>query len=436
MNILMVTNTYTPHVSGVARSVEGFAGEFRRLGHRVLVVAPIFADAPAAETDTVRLPAVQHFNGSDFSLPVPIPGKLSSALRDFAPEIVHSHHPFLLGDTALRIAAGRQLPVVFTHHTMYEHYTHYVPGDSPLLRRFVADLVTGYCNLCNVVIAPGRWVAELLRRRGVKVPVEIIPTGVDLGVFAGGDGAACRARAGIPPGSFVIGHVGRLAPEKNPAFLAEAVVRYLQRNPRACFLLAGGGPAAELLRAAFSRRGLADRFHFLGVLDRAALAEAYAAMDVFAFASQTETQGMVLTEAMAAGVPVVAVDAPGVQDVLRDGDNGRLLPREEPEAFAAALAWIATLPPAGRERLRAGVARTAAEFSLPATAARLLGLYTSLVGLAPSPPALATSPWSIARRRFGEEWKILRNITHAAGDAVLSLPETEATGPAVGGFPP
>jgi len=146
MNILMVTNTFTPHVGGVARSVQSYCDAFRQLGHKVLVIAPHFEGAPEHEPDVLRFPAIEHFHGSDFSVPLPAPVGLQSRLDDFAPDIVHSHHPFLLGDTALRAAAKRQLPMVFTHHTMYERYTHYLPIDSERVRRFAIELAVGYCN--------------------------------------------------------------------------------------------------------------------------------------------------------------------------------------------------------------------------------------------------------------------------------------------------
>ncbi len=421
MNILMVTNTFIPHVGGVARSVQGFTAEFRRRGHRVVVVAPIFEGIPGGETDVVRIPAVQKFNGSDFSVPMPATGKVISALKTFSPHVVHSHHPFLLGDTALRVAATRDVPVVFTHHTMYEKYTHYVPGDSPGLRRFVLDLVTGYCNLCDAVIAPSETVAGEIGRRGVTVPVHVIPTGVNVEIFGKGDGMAFRERAGIPPDAFLVGHVGRLAPEKNLEFLTGAVVRFLRNTRGARFLLAGEGPLKTKIRQAFSDQGLADRFHFQGVMDFPELASAYRAMDVFAFASRTETQGMVLTEAMAAGTPVVALDASGVREVVRDGVNGRLLSREDEEEFVSALGWVVGLSPEERQRLGEGIAATAESFSLPNTALRTLALYESLVAGNPSRKTIDPSPWSSARKLVGEEWKIVRNIAHAAGHAVLSL---------------
>lgn len=429
MNILMVTNTFTPHVGGVARSVQGFSNEFRRRGHRVLVVAPFFEGTPEQETDVVRFPALQHFSGSDFSVPVPVPGRVAAALRAFSPHIVHSHHPFLLGDTALRVAARHGIPVVFTHHTLYENYTHYVPVDSPRLRRFVLDLTTGYCNLCHAVIAPSETVAELLAERGVKVPIEVIPTGVDIPLYASGEGAYFRARMGIPGDALLLGHVGRLAHEKNLRFLAAAVALFLRRHAEARFLVAGEGPALAEIRQAFDREGLSGRLHCAGVLGRRELADAYHAMDIFAFASLTETQGMVLTEAMAAGVPVVAVDASGVREVVQDGVNGRLIPRAEAEEFAAALAWIADLSPEGRRRLREGARQTAGDFSMAHTAGRALALYQALIGAGPAPKQSDPSPWRLARRSIAEEWKILRNISHAVGDAVLSPFDGEETSP-------
>ncbi len=420
MNLLMVTNTFTPHVGGVANSVRRFTEAFRGSGHRVLVVAPEFEGAPGAEQDVVRVPAVQNFNGSDFAVPVPITRRVSEALKVFRPEVVHSHHPFLLGDTALRVAAAREVPVVFTHHTMYERYTHYVPGDSPQLKRFVIDLTTGYCNLCDAVIAPSGTVADLLHRRGVTVPVSVIPTGVDLEVFAGADGPAYRRAAGIPESAFVVGHVGRLAPEKNMGFLAEAVAGFLAGHPAGRFLLVGEGPSRERILAAFSGRGLSGRVHLGGVLQAEALASAYNAMDVFAFASLTETQGMVLTEAMAAGVPVVAVDAPGVREVVRDGVNGRLVPRPDAGAFREALRWVAERSPGERGRLAEGVDATAREFSMPASAEKQLALYKTLTAGRHAPRRIDASPWTSARKLVGKEWEILRNIARAAGEAVRS----------------
>ena len=162
----------------------------------------------------------------------------------------------------------------------------------------------------------------------------------------------------------MLGHAGRLAAEKNLGFLADAGMRFLQGNPNAYCLIVGSGPASDDLQARFTRAGFAERLILTGALDQRDLSDAYQAMDVFAFASHTETQGMVLAEAMCAGVPVVALDASGVREMLRDEDNGRLLKREDPECFVAALAWVAALGAEARQRLREGAQRTASAFDM------------------------------------------------------------------------
>lgn len=419
MNIVHMTNTYLPHVGGVARSVESFARAFRRLGHQVLIVAPAFEGEPAgdAEGEVVRMPAIVRFNGSDFSVPMPVPLRVKAALDGFQADVIHSHHPFLLGDTALRAAAARNLPVVFTHHTLYERYTHYVPGDSAAMKRFVVDLVVGYCNLCDAVIAPSESVQALLAERGVTAPTTVIPTGVERERFATGDGAGLRAARAIPPEAFVVGHVGRLAAEKNLGALTDGVARFLGSRPGAHFLVAGDGPFAEAMASTLGRAGVAGRVHFVGTVTGQELVDTYHAMDVFAFASQTETQGMVLAEAMACGVPVVAVDASGVREVVRDRENGRLLATDDAEAITGALAWIEALGPDEKAGLAEGVAATAERFSMDRSARMALEVYEWLCAGHPASKEIEGSTWAKARRLLGEEWRILRNIASAFGEA-------------------
>ncbi|MGI8966429.1 MAG: glycosyltransferase, partial [Limisphaerales bacterium] len=258
MKICMMTNTYLPHIGGVARSVHTFSKEYRKRGHEVLVVAPEFPkrDAVPAETGVIRLPAIQQFNGSDFSVRLPISGMFNAQIDEFAADIIHSHHPFLLGDTALRWAARKHVPIIFTHHTLYEEYTHYVPFDSPALKQFTIELSTHYANLCDAVIAPSESIAKLIRQRGVETPIEIIPTGVEVAEFAGGNGKKFRQQNKILPGAFVVGHLGRLAPEKNLTYLSRAMALFLKKNPEAIFLIVGDGSAAEEIRAIFKKENL------------------------------------------------------------------------------------------------------------------------------------------------------------------------------------
>jgi glycosyltransferase involved in cell wall biosynthesis len=427
MNILIFTNTFTPHVGGVARSVTAFAEEYRRRGHRVLVVAPEFPDMPQDELDVVRIPAIQNFNASDFSVVLPIHPALSETIDAFGPDIVHSQHPFLLGMTAVRIARHRGLPLVFTHHTLYEQYTHYVPGDSPALKRFAIELATRYANLSDQVFAPSESIRDLLLQRGVTTPIAVVPTGVHLERFAQGDGSAFRRQVGIPEEAFVVGHLGRLAPEKNLEFLARAVADFVDRDPHAHFLVIGTGPSEAILRDLFAAADLETRLHIAGILQEQALADALHAMDVFAFASTSETQGMVLTEAMAAGLPVVALDAPGAREVVRDGQNGRLLGDATPAAFSAALQWTAGQPPAALNELKHAALDTAAAFSMPRSADKALACYETLKSGSAAESGKDENAWETVMTAIRTEWDILKSVA-SAGDAALGAglyPERE-----------
>jgi len=382
MNICMFTNTYLPHVGGVARSVSRFVTDLRGLGHRVLVVAPVFRGdegGKAPDDEVLRVPAIQNFNGSDFSVRLPLPYLIDQRVRRFAPDIIHSHHPFLLGDAALRTARGYRLPLVFTLHTLYEQYTHYVPFDSPAMKRFVINLVSEYANLCDAVIAPSRSVAGLLAKRGVIRPIYEVPTGVDTAYYGAGDGARFRKRYGIADDTLVIGHLGRLAKEKNLPYLAEAVSLFVKGRGRVLFLVVGKGDAEETIRRIFVAAGQEKKTLKIGILTGTDLADCYSAMDVFAFASKSETQGLVLAEAMVAGTPVVALDASGVREVVRDGANGFLLHADASEAtFAAALQRFAALDREARHAMRKAALATAEDFSRQRSVARLLDLYAEV----------------------------------------------------------
>jgi 1,2-diacylglycerol 3-alpha-glucosyltransferase len=377
MNILMFSNTYRPHVGGVARSISLFREALVNRGHNVLIVAPCFEKVTTEGAEVIRIHAVTDFNRSGFSLPLALLSQIRVRVDAFQPDIIHAHHPFLLGNTALRCSARLGRPLVYTYHTLYEHYTHYIPGDSKFLRRFVVFLSASYCALCDAVIVPSASMAQLLGSRGVHAKVHILPTGIDHTPFAAGDGAQVRRREGIPQNGFVIGHVGRLVREKNLEFLALCMARCLIKRPTAHALVVGTGPMEARLRQIFDDHKVADRLHMLGVLRRSALADAYHAMDVFVFSSRSETQGIVLIEAMAAGRPVVALDGPGVRDVVRDRCNGRLVVGEDIDAFVRALLWIEALSKDRRNVMKHDIAMTVAGFCLNASADNLLDIYKS-----------------------------------------------------------
>lgn len=426
MNILIVTNTFTPHTGGVARSVTAFTDEYRRRGHRVMIIAPEFEGQPDHEEGVYRVHALRRFNASDFSVALPVHPKLSKAVNAFQPDLVHSQHPFLLGLTAVRLARHRNLPLVFTHHTLYERYTHYVPGDSPVMKRYVIELCTRYANLADQVFAPSVSLRRIIQERGVETPVQVVPTGVNPQAFEHGDGDACRRSLGISEDAFVVGHLGRLAPEKNLEFLTQSLVAFLRRHDQARMLIIGVGPGEAGIRDAFERAGLSDRLFMLGVLSRNELINALHAMNVFAFASTSETQGMVVTEAMAAGLPVVALDASGVREVVVDRCNGRLLPKAEVSVFSDALAWVAELDSDAREQLSTAARETAQAFSMQRSADQALHCFLGVKPRSAAQSSVHESRWEDIARAIKTEWDIVKSVA-GAGEVLVSRPGDNAS---------
>jgi len=415
MKICMFTNTYLPHVSGVANSVAAFAEDVSQMGHRVLVVAPTFPgmDAEREENEEIlRVPAIQNFNGSDFSVRIPVPFIIGNRIDEFKPDLIHSHHPFMMGDAAMRTALRLNLPLIFTHHTRYEEYTHYVPADSAAMKRFVVSLTTEYANMCSHVIAPSQSIADLIRKRDVKTPVAIIPTGIDTAAFAAGQGERFRMRMKIPKRQPIIGHVGRLAPEKNLAYLTYAVADVIKNKlPSGYFLAVGSGPSETQIKDIFEENRIADHLILPGRLTGQALHDAYKAMDLFVFSSTSETQGMVLAEAMAAGIPVIALDASGAREVVKDRENGRLLSRDAPVGvFSEAIAEFFSRPEIQR-KWRDNTHKTAKQFSRRRCSGNLVKLYKSVTTEACMTKNRCQIPpqdlWEKLLRRIAIEWEML-----------------------------
>lgn len=416
MKILMMTNTYFPIVGGLEQSIHSFSEEFKALGHEVMIVTPAYADAPAAEPGLIRVPAIHKFNGTVFSVNYPASGLLSSLMKVFSPDIVHSHHPFFMGDFALRLSRQHGIPLVSTYHCMYEQYIHFWPVQNEGVKRFIIKLAAGYSNLVDQVIVPSESVKEILLNRGVKTPMEIVPTGVDIEHFAKGNGKDFREQQGIPLDAFVIGHAGRLAPEKNLEFLTNCLVESMEKDPRIHALIVGNGPSEDLIKNAFKKAGLEKRLHLAGVLHYQELVDAYHAMDIFIFASLSETQGIVLIEAMAAGVPVVALDAPGVREVVEDQINGRLLEQMDQHNFAAALSGVANLSIGDLQEMKKAAKKSALKYPIRLVAKRMLEVYTRLGSRKRDNK---NSSDYLYMWRMKAEWDILKNALRAAATSVF-----------------
>jgi glycosyltransferase involved in cell wall biosynthesis len=377
VRILMISDVYFPRINGVSTSIQTFRRDLQRLGHDVELVAPAYPGHECAEPWIRRVASgyVPRDPEDRMMRRRPIRGLLSE-LRARHFDLLHIQTPFVAHYAGLELARELAIPVVESYHTYFEEYLHhYVPLLPSGLTRFIARRFT--CSQGNSVdhlIAPSRAMHQVLAEYGVRTPITVLPTGLEDDRFAHGDGAAFRARHGIAPARPVLVHVGRIAHEKNIDFLLRMFVHVHRDLPEALLLVAGEGPALAHCRELAVTLGLGEATRFVGYLDRAReLLDCYRAGDLFVFASRTETQGLVLLEAMAQGIPVVSTAHMGTLDILGPG-RGCVVCREDERSFGREV--VATLSDQARlQRLGRDAQAYAAGWSALDMARRLQSLY-------------------------------------------------------------
>jgi 1,2-diacylglycerol 3-alpha-glucosyltransferase len=381
MRILMLSDVYFPRVNGVSTSIRTGARELARRGHEVHLVAP---DYGAPEQDEgfgiERLPARRIVFDPEDRL---IHGAALRAARarlvrqDW--DVIHVHTPFQAHRLGRWLRRDLGLRTVETCHTHFEEYVaHYLPWlPASWLRGAARRVSRRLCDAADHLIVPSQQMVEVLRGYGIGTTMTVLPTGLELAQFARGDGKAFRARHGIAPQRPVLVTVSRLAREKNIGFLLEVVATLRPRFPDLLFVIAGEGPDGDALRAQTRALGLEQNVRFFGYLDREReLLDCYRAGDVFVFASPTETQGLVLIEAMALGVPIVSTARLGTAAVLQDAQGARIAPAAV-APFAACVAEL-LVDPALRARLGHAAREDARRWSAPALLDRAELLYAAL----------------------------------------------------------
>lgn len=347
MKVAIFTETYEPVQNGVSTSVRTLVDELRARHHRVRVVTPHFPDHEDVSPFVLRVPSILTPFNADFPVSYPFFPRLRREFGRTGPDILHTHHPWFLGILAARLAQRDSLPLVATYHTLYNHYGHYVfflpkPASNTLLEWWLPE----YHNRCDCVIVPSRVTEESLRSFNVTARIEVIPTGVPLPSVESRDDLAkmaARDRLGIPRDALLLLYVGRLAQEKNVELVLEAFGRIAGEFPKAHLLIVGSGPHEEACRNAAEAMDAGDRIHFSGAIPRDELDPIFASADVFVFGSGTETQGLVIAEARAAGTPSVVVDAGGAAENVLHGEDGFVVPPNA-DAFAEAVRTVLRNP--------------------------------------------------------------------------------------------
>lgn len=377
MNIAFFSECYRPTRNGIVVSIDTFARYLQSLGHHVQIYAPHYRGYHDEVAHVSRVPAVRLPVVPEYPVPIPMnPGTVADfERRSF--DLVHTHSVFTLSHVGAHLAARYDLPLVTTFHTMLLDYLHYTFVPPMVTRPFVVGVIRRFCSQCDLVIVPSSQTGQLLRGIGVETEIQPLPTGIDVEHTSRGDGRRVREELAIPFHHRILLYVGRIAREKNIEFLMEVAVQILSENADTDFVLVGAGPLTWKCESMVQEHGLTSRVHFVGSVPTQEVRDYYAAADIFVFASMTETQGLVIGEAMAAGLPVVAVRGGGVTEFISSGEDGFLVD-ENQAAFLRTIGALLTNTALHRS-VSAAARRKAQQFSAEASTRRLEGFYQVLV---------------------------------------------------------
>jgi 1,2-diacylglycerol 3-alpha-glucosyltransferase len=337
MNILFISDVFFPRVNGVSTSINTFATELRALGHQVTLIAPSYTDEDKQEEWIVRVPSHKiYFDPEDRLMNF---GKLKALLpwiRDKHFDVIHIHTPFTAHYVGIHFGKKLDIPVVETYHTFFEDYLHhYLPFIPQFISRKLARTISRrQCNAVDGIVSPSKPMLDVLKQYGIKTPAEVVATGLDDSSFARVDGEHFRMSHDIPLAQPMLLFVGRVAHEKNIGFLLEMHVELIKKHPDALLVITGEGPAEESIKHSIDKLDISNKVRMIGYLDRShELIACYKAADIFVFASKSETQGLVLLEAMAQGTAVVAIAELGTKSILIEGE-GVLIAKDDINDFA------------------------------------------------------------------------------------------------------
>lgn len=352
MRILMAADTYRPRVNGVVTSIDTFSAEYRKMGHEVVVIAPEYpadqkdikdAADKSSEQYVIRLPSSYMFYDPEDRWSEVNSAKGKQIIREKILsqkfDVIHTHAPGSLGFAAIKWGKIIGCPVVDTYHTLFEQYVHYIKFvPKPIMTWFARWLSRKLCNGHDMVVCPSTQMRDTLVSYGVRkdLPLVVNPTGIKIDKFKKYDREAFRKKHNVSKDTTLFLFMGRIGFEKNIPFLYKVLKKVLVKRPNTKLVVAGKGPAEEAVKQAAKDEGVFDNCIFIGYLEPQEWVDTYAGVDLFTFASVTETQGLVVTEAMAVGTPVVAVGKMGVAEVMASGKGG-ILVKEDVDEFTAAV---------------------------------------------------------------------------------------------------
>jgi glycosyltransferase involved in cell wall biosynthesis len=351
---------------------------FLEAGHEVYLLAPGFEDYQDIEAGIFRYPAVNLTSKVKFPIAIPFSPRMKRKLKGLQFDIIHTHHPFVLGPVALQLARRRNIPIIYTFHTQYDQYTHYVPLPSNLVRWFSTRQVRRFSQAVNQITTPAQSACRVLLDYGVTNSIRVIPNPIDLDKFLHCDGMTIRKKYQLGQEKLLI-NIGRVAPEKNLNLLLNSFKLMLAKAPQNSLklMIVGDGPELTSLVQQANTLGIQDTVIFTGLVNPTLVPEYLAAADLFVMTSTTEVKPLAQLEAFASGLPIVAVAAAGANDTITHDKNGLLVP-ENSEAFADAVLSL-VFDPERYQYFKKDAYKTATQYAYSTIAAEYLGLFERLI---------------------------------------------------------
>jgi 1,2-diacylglycerol 3-alpha-glucosyltransferase len=396
MRIGVFSDGYLPSVTGVTTSVETSVSVLEQRGHTVTIVAPSYPKYKDRAHDVVRIRSVALPGQDNFRVATYLPGTSLLLAARLDVDIIHGHAGGPISWLGWEVARIKRVPFVFTYHTFFNQYTHYFLKGKVIRPHMMEVATRVFGNMTDQVIAPTQKVRDELLIYGVKKPITILPSGIDLKMFRPQISGALRQQLKIPQHEIIFLYAGRIGKEKSIDLVIRSFARTLKQCPTCHLVIAGDGPDRRKLELLATKVGK-GRVHFLGFVPRNELPLVYTDADVFVFASKTETQGMVVPEAMACGLPIIAVKDAVYKGVLTHHHEGWLTEHQQ-IPFSRAMIALAQSPQE-RQRLGQAALATAQGFSLERVTDQLEALYQGLIRQSPAQDLLMLPPWLRRDRR-------------------------------------
>jgi len=376
MRIGQLTEVYKPVINGVTNFVSLHKRTLESWGHKVFVFTLGEEDYEDDELYVIRSPAIP-LSDTGYYLSFRFSRRARKKIKTM--DVLHVHHPFITGRQAISMGKRYDIPVVYTNHTRYHlqarHYVPFVPEELSLV--FLEAYLPNFTDQCDLVVVPSQGVKRALQELGVTCHIEVIPNGVDVAQFQHPSAPLLKSALGLPDRAVMAITVGRLGPEKNLSFLLRAFAHVASDAPDLHLVIIGRGPDKEYLEEMTHLLGLTSRVYLVGEVPYEEMPNWLAMADFFAFSSVSESHPLVVLEALAAGLPVLAIPCPGVEDTIVEGVNG-LLSSEDMGIFAAWMRRLA-MEPELRDRLVVGARETCGQYDIRRTSATLLAHYERLV---------------------------------------------------------